>query len=81
MLQVHLEQVGHPTLPPKGDEEVYLLRRHVLAGILPCVEEPEQRTEHGAVHPGRGELYNELRGEGASGQQQVLEVGAAGEQN
>ena len=51
MLQVHLEQVGHPALPPEGDEQVYLLRRHVLAGILPRVEEPEQRAEYGAVHP------------------------------
>ena len=51
MLQVHLEQVGHPAIPPEGDEQVYLLRRHVLAGILPRVEEPEQRAEYGAVHP------------------------------
>ena len=79
VLQVRLQQVGHPALPPQRDQEVDLERIHLLgaekchvrldkdsctphlAGILPGGEEAEEGAEHDGVHPGGGELHDQLR--------------------
>ena len=77
MLQVSLQQVGNSALPAQRDEEVNLTGRHLLAGILSSVEEPQQGPKHGGVHPGGGEPHYQLRGQGPGSQKQVFKVGTS----